>query len=139
MKLKREKPVEALLIIDMQAGSFQTAQRFDAAGVIRRINRLSEHFRSKGAPVIFIQHDGTKENYLLPGTPDFDLVHGLVRDPEDITVVKIANDAFYRTELDICLKDLGVTQQQTAPCWKHERSSNSTTGSGKTSHRQGAR
>ena len=49
---------KALLIIDMQKGSFTPkTPRFDAIGVINRINRLADLFRKEGFPVIFVQHD----------------------------------------------------------------------------------
>jgi len=60
---------KALLIIDMQAGSFTPATpRYDSDGVIDRINQLSAIFRSNGDQVIFIRHDGTKEGCYIPGT-----------------------------------------------------------------------
>ena len=54
---------KALLVIDMQKGSFTSeTPRFDSKGVIERINSLARIFRESNYPVIFIQHDGTKEN-----------------------------------------------------------------------------
>ena len=54
----------ALLIIDMQQGSFGTATpRHDAAGLVGRLNRLAGTVRETGGAVVFIQHDGP------PGDP----------------------------------------------------------------------
>jgi hypothetical protein len=43
------KLMEALLIIDMQIGSFNLSKRFDEAGVVQRINGISNHFRKNTA------------------------------------------------------------------------------------------
>ena len=54
------KKQKALLVIDMQKGSFTPkTPRFDTEGVVARINTLAEMFRAQNLPVIFIQHDGT--------------------------------------------------------------------------------
>ncbi len=60
----------ALLIIDMQKGSFTSATpRFDTHGVIKRINELASIFRGRQLPVFFIQHDGTGTGEFEKGTP----------------------------------------------------------------------
>jgi nicotinamidase-related amidase len=93
--------MKALLIIDMQAGSFtDTTPRFDTEGVVSRINGLSTHFRKNGNPVIFIQHDGTKENNFLPGSNEWQLLPSLDIRAADIKVSKTANDCFYRSQLE---------------------------------------
>jgi nicotinamidase-related amidase len=90
--------MKALFIIDMQAGSFTPeTPRYDAEGVVQRINTLSRHFRNHGDAVIFIQHDGTKDGNYLPGTPEWNILPELIRDPSDIVVSKTANDSFYKT------------------------------------------
>jgi len=62
MNIKANK-MKALLIIDMQKVAFTVqTPRYDAEQVIDRINSLSALFRKMGEPVIFIQHDGSKEN-----------------------------------------------------------------------------
>lgn len=103
--------MRALLIIDMQLGSFRPYElRYDTFAVIDRINRLSEAFRKNGDLVIFIQHDGTKENCFLPGTKDWSLLPELIRGPADIFISKTANDSFYQTELQTLLTSSGVTE-----------------------------
>lgn len=50
--------MKALLIIDMQVGSFMPKDiRFDAEGMIDRINKLSDFFRQNGDQIFYIQHD----------------------------------------------------------------------------------
>ena len=44
----------------MQKGSFtEDPPRYDADGVVGRINQLAAVFRGKRWPVVYIQHDGT--------------------------------------------------------------------------------
>lgn len=92
--------MEALIIIDMQIGSFKPySLRHDTIGTIERINLLSKKFRDNKQFVIFIQHDGSKENNFVPNTDDWQILPELNRFPEDIIVCKIANDSFYHSEL----------------------------------------
>ncbi|MCS4226938.1 cysteine hydrolase family protein [Sphingobacterium sp. BIGb0165] len=109
--------MKALLIIDMQQGSFKPyTLRYDTFGVIDRINKLSEQFRKSGNLVIFIQHDGTKENCFLPGTEDWSLLPELIRGPEDIFVSKTTNNSFYKTDLQTILQRRGVKELIVTGC-----------------------
>lgn len=103
--------MKALLIIDMQAGSFKPyTLRHDTLGVIDRINSLSNYFRSNNDKVIFIQHDGTKENSFLPNTEDWQILPELTRHSTDIFISKTANDAFYNTNLHTILVKDNITE-----------------------------
>lgn len=109
--------MKALLIIDMQNRSFTpNTPRFDAEGVVKRINILSELFRKNGDMVIFIQHDGTKENNFLPGTFEFENLPSLIQKTDDIIVLKTANDAFYNTKLELLLKNLNIKEIVATGC-----------------------
>lgn len=109
--------MKALLIIDMQQGSFKPyTLRYDTFGVIDRINELSQQFRNSGDLVIFIQHDGTRENCFLPGTEDWSLLPELIRGPEDIFVSKTTNNSFYKTDLQTILKSRGVKELIVTGC-----------------------
>ena len=109
--------MKALLIIDMQLGSFRPySLRHDTMGVIGRINELSQRFRDNGDLVIFIQHDGSKENAFVPGTPDWAILPELIRQPADTTSTKTANDAFYRTVLHDTLQQHNVTELYITGC-----------------------
>lgn len=109
--------MKALLIIDMQVGLFTpSTPRFDAHGVIGRINALSDKFRERGWPVIFIQHDGTSQNYLYPNTPDWEILPSLSQKTSDIVVAKTANDAFYNTNLQEILEEKGITELVITGC-----------------------
>jgi len=100
--------MDVLLIIDMQEGSFKNNDKHDLAGVVERINRLSGHVRRSGGKVIFVLHDGNEADDLVPHTPGWQVLSALVREEGDRIARKTTNDAFYRTELDGVLEQLGV-------------------------------
>ncbi|GAA3652446.1 isochorismatase family protein [Flavivirga jejuensis] len=91
---------KALLVIDMQKGSFTPeTPRHDTHGVINRINLLADRFRTSGNHVFYIQHDGTKHNEFIPNTEPWDIVSELQVSQEDILINKYANDVFYHSNL----------------------------------------
>ena len=109
--------MKALLIIDMQLGSFRPyTLRHDTYGVIDRINQLARQFRSHGHKVIYIQHDGTKENCFLPGSDDWKILPELNIFQQDIVIAKTANDSFYKTTLQDTLAALGITELYCSGC-----------------------
>lgn len=111
------KGTEALLIIDMQQGSFTSkTPRFDTEGVVNRINELAQIFREAGLPVIFIRHDGTKMNEFIPNTKEWELLNTLVMEPTDIFINKYANDVFYNSQLQSKLTGLNVTTLYITGC-----------------------
>lgn len=109
------KNIQALLIIDMQKGSFTSeTPRIDAEGVIDRINQLTRIFRSKNLPVIFIQHQGIGE--FGKDSWEWELLDGLEVKTSDLIVSKTANDAFYKTELVEKLSELGISELYITGC-----------------------
>jgi nicotinamidase-related amidase len=100
--------MEALLIIDMQVGSFRSSVRYDEIGIVNRINKVADLFRRKNRPVIFIQHDGTKENFLHTGTEDWKILSELKQEISDMYIEKEANDSFYKTNLSPLLEELNI-------------------------------
>ena len=114
---KTQSIKKALLIIDMQKGSFTPeTPRFDVEGVVQRINRLSSQFREKGQPVIFIQHDGSKHNCFVPNTTEWEILSELNIENTDLIIPKTANDSFYRTNLEAKLKELDVNELVITGC-----------------------
>ncbi|ELR72861.1 Isochorismatase [Fulvivirga imtechensis AK7] len=108
---------KALLIIDMQKGSFTpVTPRYDTAGVVKRINLLAQLFRKNDLPVIFVQHDGTKGGAFIPNTTEWELLAELDVKANDIIVSKEANDAFYRTNLEKLLHELEVNHLVVTGC-----------------------
>jgi nicotinamidase-related amidase len=102
--------MNALLVIDMQTGSFMPyTLRHDTLAVVQRINSLSAIFRNAGYPVIFIRHDGSRENKFIPGSADWQLLPELVQEASDLLISKTANDAFYGSELQSVLSKLEVS------------------------------
>ena len=95
----------------MQKGSFRPyALRHDTLGVIDRINTLSNYFRINNDKVIFIQHDGTRENSFLPETEDWKILPELIKLSGDTVISKTANDAFYNTDLQTILAKNNITE-----------------------------
>jgi len=108
---------KALIIIDMQGGSFTPATpRYDRESVINRINQLSDFFRKNGDQVIFIRHDGTKEGEYIPGSDDWQVLSELKQLPGDLYIEKTINDSFYQSELQITLQELGINDLYFTGC-----------------------
>ncbi len=109
--------MKVLLVIDMQQGSFTPqTPRHDAGGVVERINQLAGIMRQSNGKVIFIQHNGTRDNEFLPGTPDWKLLPSLTVKEEDILIDKTANDCFYNSVLDSTLKQLAADELIVTGC-----------------------
>jgi nicotinamidase-related amidase len=90
----------ALVIIDMQQGSFTpAAPKYDADGLIGRLNRLAEAVRRAGGAVVFIQHDGPAGDPHHPGQPGWHLLPDLDLRPGDAIIRKRCCDAFLDTSL----------------------------------------
>jgi nicotinamidase-related amidase len=103
--------MKALLIIDMQKTSFTSATpRFDSDKVIQKINELSRKFRLAGDKVIFIQHNGTREGFCIPGTEEWEILPSLEKESSDLIISKTANDSFYLTTLKDELSKLGINE-----------------------------
>lgn len=110
-KLKPIKNQKALLIIDMQKGSFTPeTPRYDTIEVTQRMNALSHIFRKSGAHIIYIQHDGTKFNDFIPNTVAWEILDDLDTKPTDHYINKYANDCFYQSKLNALLTSLGVNE-----------------------------
>ncbi|MDN5216322.1 cysteine hydrolase family protein [Fulvivirgaceae bacterium BMA12] len=102
---------KALLIIDMQQGSFTAkTPRFDTIGTVNRINALADLFRAADCPVIFIQHNGTRENEFVPKTAEWELLSTLEVKRNDTFIEKYANDIFYKSDLETKLKELKINE-----------------------------
>ena len=111
------KNSKALLIIDMQKGSFTAATpRFDAKGVVQRINTLAAIFRKQQLPVIYIQHNGTGTGEFEKHNTDWEILDELVVEPSDILIDKTANDCFYRSGLQSALEESGVEKLLITGC-----------------------
>ena len=107
----------ALLIIDMQQGSFPPyADRFDQDGVVSRINRLADWIRRTDGVVIFIQHDGPIGDPHHPDEEGWHLLEDLRKEAGDCVVRKTACDAFLGTDLEAVLSDRHVDRLVVSGC-----------------------
>lgn len=101
----------ALLIIDMQKGSFiAKTPRFDTDGVVKRINELASIFREQNCPVIFIQHDGTGTGEFEKNSKEWENLDELIVESGDIFIDKYVNDVFYNSKLQSKLTELHVNE-----------------------------
>ncbi|GGH26861.1 isochorismatase [Dyadobacter endophyticus] len=108
---------KALLVIDMQKGSFTEATpRHNTEGVVQIINSLAAAFRAKSWPVLFIQHDGSAMNEFVPFTTEWELLDDLEIDPDDVRIDKYANDVFYRSKLGQKLEMLAINELVITGC-----------------------
>jgi nicotinamidase-related amidase len=107
----------ALLVIDMQAGLFTPeTPRYDAEGVVKRINGVARAVRLSGGVVVFIQHDGPPGDTFEPGAPGWELLPSLERRAEDPVVHKTACDSFYETDLELVLTQRRLRRLLIAGC-----------------------
>lgn len=95
----------ALIIVDMQKGSFDEAtSKHDSDGLITRLNSLAGRVREAGGVVVFVQHDGPEGDPHYPDSPGWDLLSDLNKENNDITVRKSSCDAFLNTTLEATLE-----------------------------------
>ena len=108
---------QALLIIDMQQGSFTPmSARHDAEELVDRLNRLAARVRAAGGLVAFVQHDGPEGDPHHPAQPGWRLLPGLDARPADPVVRKTACDAFLGTTLDDLLRERAVDRLIVTGC-----------------------
>lgn len=102
---------KALLVIDMQKGSFTyKTPRFDTDGVVNRINQIASKFRYLKLPVIYIQHDGTGTGEFEKNSKEWENLDSLIVKTTDILLDKYANDVFYKSKLQSKLIELNTDQ-----------------------------
>ena len=99
----------ALLIIDVQQDLFRASNPvYKAEQFIANLNDLAERARKAGAPVVYIQHDGTKD--LIHGTDGWQLHSGLHPQEGDLHIYKPEGNSFAGTPLGEELKKRGITR-----------------------------
>jgi nicotinamidase-related amidase len=121
----------ALVVIDLQDGVVKMNTAHPGAAIVRQSARLVEAFRRAGLPIVIVNvvpfgAPGGKVRTQAPGLPKdeasqkqmraameaagfFNIVPELGARPEDIYVTKKTWNAFYDTDLENRLRELGVT------------------------------
>ena len=100
---------QALIVVDMQRGSFTPATpRHDTEGLVGRLNALAARVRRAGGLVVFVQHEGPEGDPHHPDEPGFQLLPSLRVEAGDRRVLKTACDSFLGTSLDAELAAAGV-------------------------------
>jgi nicotinamidase-related amidase len=98
-----------VVVVDVQAGLFcSQPPPWKADLVVERINQVVARGRSAGRPVVFVQHDGTAGENLVPLTDGWKLHAGLQVAPDDLVLRKTTCDAFYRTSLEAELRSRDI-------------------------------
>jgi nicotinamidase-related amidase len=101
--------MRALLIVDMQVGLFAgDSPRYDAEGVIQRINEIAKVVRATEGVVIFVQHEDN--GGLKQETEGWEILPALERMDTDLLLRKQACDSFYETNLPDLLAQYSVQE-----------------------------
>lgn len=100
--------MDAMIVVDMQAGLLNGASKHDLPSVVARINRLGTWLRAAGGKVVLVQHCGEASEDFAPGSPGWSFLPELERRDTDIVVPKRLNDAFAGTALKAVLDDIGA-------------------------------
>lgn len=117
MPLTTLDPATALILIDLQHGIVALPTAHASADVVQRANMLADAFRSHDLPVVLVNVSGAPAGRVeqpcsTAGRPAnwSDLVPALNPQPQDHRVTKRSWGAFTATDLDVYLKQRGVTQ-----------------------------
>lgn len=91
---------QALLVIDMQKNFFNRnhVYRDSLDSAVECINAAIRLFRSKGLPIVVIQHKCEEQN-LVPDKTGFDVHESVKIEPRDIHIVKTYGNSFTKTDL----------------------------------------
>lgn len=101
----------ALLVIDVQVGLFETPgyDLFNEKELIETIQSLIADARSKGLPVVYIQHNGGAGSPLEKGSQGWGIHPDISPIDGEPVVEKDTPDSFSNTKLDEVLKSLNIT------------------------------
>lgn len=114
---------EAVVVIDVQNSILEipgmkrpgeTRAAFD--GLVGRIATLVQRARSRGIPVLFVQHDGPSGHRLERGLPGWQIRPELTPNGEEPVIHKAACDAFFETTLASQLESRKIGRLIVAGC-----------------------
>src|SRR5688572_9709837 len=97
--------MDAMLVVDMQAGLLAGALKHDLQGVIGRINRLTAKVRARSGKIIWIRHCGRDDGF-EPGEPSWAFLTDMDLRQADLVVEKTLNDPFAATGLQTTLTEI---------------------------------
>jgi nicotinamidase-related amidase len=95
--------MDALIVVDMQAGLLVGPPKHDLQGVIARINQLAAMVRGRSGKVVWIAHCGRPDDDFAPDKPGWRFLPELDRMAIDLVVRKTMNDPFAGTDLKTTL------------------------------------
>jgi nicotinamidase-related amidase len=110
-------PKTALIVIDLQKGLVSLPTIHPIEEVVTRVGVMAAAFRERGLPVVLINVAGApavrteqpRRNHVFPDGWT-DLIPELNQQTEDHVVTKYTPGAFTKTDLEVYLRALGVTQ-----------------------------
>ena len=116
----KEKP--ALIVIDMVKDNFDDSRKLPITPLARKtiapLNHLSRRFREQGWPVVFSTDAFQPNDFIfqsrmhphsLAGTRGAEVINELDRHRDDLWLPKPRFSAFFQTELELWLRERGVT------------------------------
>lgn len=92
---------DALVVVDAQVGAI--GRCWQAPRVVAAIADLVARARLAGTPVVWVRDEG-----LVTGSPDWQIVAELIPDPGEVVVEKRWPDSFAETTLEDVLADAGA-------------------------------
>lgn len=114
---------DCLIVIDMQNDFLERLEEEHRAGLILNTNELIDLFRVSGCPVIWVQQllspdlsdaplvmRDRRISVVIDGTSGAKIHSDLARSTEDTVVTKKRYSAFFGTDLEQILRDLGPEQ-----------------------------
>ena len=102
---------EALLIIDVQNDYFEggACQLHDPRKAAEKIAQLIAESRKTGRHVIYVKHiNPDTEDFFNEGTYGCEISERIKPHPDDIVINKYCPNSFLGTELNDCLRSMGV-------------------------------
>lgn len=112
---------DAIIVVDMIKDNVKTDLHTGISGeaqkIIPRLQQLLAAARQKGLLVVYANDSfyptdiffrGKMKPHALRGTPGVEVIPELKPEPEDIVIEKRRMSAFFKTDLDITLRDKGV-------------------------------
>jgi nicotinamidase-related amidase len=102
--------MDVILIVDMQVGLLEDGAKHDLAGVVARINALTEVVRKKSGKAVWIRHCGKPGDGFETGTPGWAFLPDLKRRDDDIVIEKTLNDPFADTTLRDILRGIAPSR-----------------------------